>query len=118
MSIKQRLEKSAKTLSRFSGLLGDAIKLLLPFANANVYFHVTDGTSFTLEIRDMGATLAEGKIEPITLELSGSEENFLAMLQGNISFATAWVNDKIRVKGVRNNLMNALIVGMIVGGLG
>jgi len=118
MSIKQRLEKSAKMLSRFSGLLGEAVKLLLPFANANVFFHVIDGNSYTLEIRDMAASVSEGKTEPITLELIGSEEHFLEMLQGKISFAMAWVNEKIRVKGVRNNLMNAFVVGMIVGGMG
>ena len=117
MSVKQKLEKSAKTISRFAGLLGGAAKMLIPFSSANVYFNLTDDTPLTLEIRDMVATVTEGKTEPTTLELIGSKENFLEIIKGDISFATAWVNGKVRVKGVRNNLMNALLMGMVIGGI-
>jgi putative sterol carrier protein len=117
MSVKEKLEKSAKTLSRFSGLLGDAIKMLIPFSSANVYFHLIDDISLTLEIREMNAKVSEGRTEPVTLELIGSKENFLEILQGKISFATAWVNGKVQVKGVRNNLMDALTMGMLLGGI-
>ncbi|MHA1266519.1 MAG: hypothetical protein ACTSRS_14890 [Candidatus Helarchaeota archaeon] len=114
MSIKPKLEKSAKTLSRFSGLLGDALTNLLPITNANIYFHVTDGASYTLEIRKLAATVSEGRIEPITLELIGTTENFLEFFNKKRSFAEAWVNGKITVKGVRNNLLQALLVGMVL----
>ncbi|MHA1651698.1 MAG: hypothetical protein ACTSYB_16015 [Candidatus Helarchaeota archaeon] len=114
MSIKQRLEKSAKTLTRFSGLLGESLQSILPLSNANVYFHVIDGDSYTLEIRNLTATVSDGRVEPVTLELIASEEHFLEFLQGKISFAEAWVNEKITVKGVRNNLMQALLVGMVL----
>lgn len=117
MSIKQRLEKSAKSMSRFSGLLGDLGEILFSISNANVYFNVIDDTSYTLEIRDVATILSEGKTEPTTLELIGSRENFLKILQGKISFGTAWVNGKIKLKGVRNNLMQALLMGMILGGI-
>lgn len=117
MSLRQKLEKSAKSLSRFSGLLGDSLSAILPLSNANVYFNVTDGDSFTLEIRNLVATLSEGKITPTTLELTATTANFLEFLQGKISFAEAWVNEKIMVKGVRNNLMQALVVGMVLGGV-
>lgn len=90
---------------------------MFPFSNANVYFNVTDGTPLTLEIRDMAATLSEGKTKPTTLELIGSTENFLEIIKGKISFATAWVNGKVKVKGVRNSLMDALVIGMVLGGV-
>jgi putative sterol carrier protein len=117
MSIRNKLEKSAKTLSRFSGLIGGAVKLLFPFSNGNVYFNITDDAPLTLEIRDMAAKLVEGRTEPVTLELSGSVADFLEVLQGKTSFATSWVNGKLKVKGIRNNLMNALVMGMILGGV-
>ncbi|MHA1130335.1 MAG: SCP2 sterol-binding domain-containing protein [Candidatus Helarchaeota archaeon] len=117
MSVKDKLEKSAKTLSRFSGLIGGAAKLLFPFSNGNVYFNITDDTPLTLEIRDMAARIVEGRTEPVTLELTGSAEAFLEVLQGKTSFATSWVNGKLKVKGIRNNLMNALVMGMILGGV-
>ena len=117
MSVKQKLEKSAKTLSRFSGLLGGAVKMLLPFSNGNVYFNITDGTPLTLTIRDMNASVSEAKIDPVTLELTGTTEDFLEVIEGKISFATSWVNGKLKVKGVRNNLMNALVMGMVLGGI-
>ena len=118
MSIKQKLEKSAKTLTRFSGLAGGGLRMLLAeFSNANVYFNITDGDSLTLEIRKMAATVSEGKTEPTTLELIGSTENFLEIIKGKMSFAAAWVNGKVKVKGVRNNLLNALTIGMVLGGV-
>ena len=117
MSVKQKLEKSAKRLTRFSGLVGGALRLMFPFSNANVYFNITDGTPLTLEFRKMATTISEGKTEPTTLELIGSTENFLEIINGNISFATAWVNGKVKVKGVRNNLLNALTIGMVIGGV-
>ena len=119
MSLKNKLEKSAKSISRFSGLLGESLSSILPLMDANVYFHVIDEntTSYTLEIRNLAAKVTEGKIEPTTLEMVAPAENFLAFLDGKLSFAEAWVNDKIKLKGVRSNLMNALLIGMIVGGL-
>lgn len=118
MSVKQKLEKSAKMLTRFSGLAGGGLRMLLAeFSNANVYFNITDGDPLTLEIRKMAATVSEGKTEPTTLELIGSTENFLEIIKGEISFAAAWVNGKVKVKGVRNNLLNALTMGMILGGV-
>jgi len=114
MSIKEKLEKSARTLSRFSGLLGEALATFIPISSANVFFHVTDDISYTLEIRHLAATVSEGKTEPTTLEMIASTENFLDFLEGNVSLAEAWVNGKITVKGVRNNLMQALIVGMVL----
>ena len=114
MSIKQKLEKSAKTLSRFSGLLGESIRSIFPLSNGNVYFNVTDGESYTLLIRDLESSVSEGKVQPITLELKASTEDFLDFFQGKLSFAESWVNEKIAVKGVRNNLMSALIIGMMV----
>ncbi len=113
MSIKHKLEKSAKTLSRFSGLLGDSIRSMFPLSNGNVYFNVKDGESYTLLIRDLKSSVSEGKVQPITLELKASTENFLEFLQGKLSFAESWVNSKITVKGVRNNLMSAFMVGML-----
>ncbi|NVM30743.1 MAG: SCP2 sterol-binding domain-containing protein [Candidatus Helarchaeota archaeon] len=117
MSVKQKLEKSAKTLTRFSGLVGGGLRLLFPFSNANVYFNITDGSPLTLEIRKMAATVSEGKTEPTTLEFIGSTENFLEIIKGKISFASAWINGKVKVKGVRNNLLNALTIGMVLGGV-
>ena len=114
MSIKQKLEKSAKTLSRFSGLLGESIRSLFPLSNGNVYFNVTDGKSYSLLIRDLESSVSEGKVQPVTLELIASSANFLDFFQGKLSFVESWVNEKIAVKGVRNNLMSALIIGMIV----
>lgn len=115
MSIKQKLEKSARTLSRFSGLLGDSLTAIIPLSSANVYFHVTDDdTSFTLEIRNLAASVSEGKTEPTTLEIISSKETLINFIDGNVSFAEAWVNGKITVKGVRNNLMQALLVGMVL----
>ncbi len=114
MSIKKSLEKSANTMSRFSGLLGKGLSTLLPLSNANVYFHITDDISYTLEIRDLAAKVTEGRVEPVTLEIIASKENFLLFLESKISFAEAWTNGKIKVKGVRNNLMQALIVGMVL----
>lgn len=114
MSIKQRLEKSARTLSRFSGLLGASLKALFPLSNGNIYFNVTDGDSYTLLIRDLESSVSEGKVQPVTLEIKASMENFLDFFEGKITFAQSWVNGKITVKGVRNNLMSALLVGMMV----
>ncbi|MFX1297691.1 MAG: hypothetical protein ACFFD2_22935 [Promethearchaeota archaeon] len=116
MSIRKRLEKSAKTISRFSRLLRESLSSIIPISNANVYFHVIDknATSYTLEIRNLGTILSEGKIEPTTLEFIALEKDFIAFLKGNISFAEAWVNGKIEVKGVRNNLMQALLLGMVL----
>jgi len=114
MSVKEKLEKSARTLSRFSGLLGESLASFIPLSSANVYFHVIDDTSYTLEIRHLAATVTEGKTEPTTLEMIASTENFLNFLEGNISLAEAWVNGKITVKGVRNNLMQAFLVGMVL----
>ena len=116
MSIKQKLEKSARTLSRFSGLLGESLTSIIPLSSANVYFHVTDdiSSSLTLEIRNLAATVTEGKTEPTTLEIISSKENLLEFIEGKISFAEAWVNGKITVKGIRNNLLQALLVGMVL----
>ena len=114
MSIKDKLEKSARTLSRFSGLLGESLTAIIPLSSANVYFHVTDDISFTLEIRNLAATVSEGKTEPTTLEIISSKETLINFIDGNVSFAEAWVNGKITVKGVRNNLMQALLVGMVL----
>ncbi|NVM55509.1 MAG: SCP2 sterol-binding domain-containing protein [Candidatus Helarchaeota archaeon] len=114
MSIKQRLEKSAKILGRFSGII-EVFGAFL--SNANVYFNVTDDTSYTLEIRDLATTVSEGKIQPVTLEIIGTKENFLEFLQGNITFPKAWVNGKLKVKGVRNNLLSAFTMGMVIGGV-
>ena len=114
MSIRKKLERSAKTMSRFSGVLGDSLKDLLPLSNANIFFNVTDGDSYSLEVRDLAATVSIGKTEPTTLELIATSENFLEFLHGKVSFAEAWVNGKIIVKGVRNNLMQALLVGIVL----
>ena len=91
--------------------------MLFPIANANVYFNITDATPLTLQISDMAATVSEGKIEPVTLELIGTTDEFLEVIKGEMSFATSWVNGKLKVKGVRNNLMNALVMGMVLGGI-
>ncbi|MHA1269930.1 MAG: hypothetical protein ACTSPY_09120 [Candidatus Helarchaeota archaeon] len=114
MSLKSKLEATAKKVSVFSNLAGPLIGSILPIANSNILFNVEDSDQYTMEIRDLKIEIFDGKVEPITLELSGKESAFLDLLNGNRSFASAWVNGLIKVKGVRNNLLNALIIGMVL----
>lgn len=114
MSIQAKLEKTAKSLSRFAGLVGKSLSTILPLSNANVYFDVTDDDSYTLEIRDLSARVLEGKVEPLTVELKGSREAFLRLFDGEKSFESLWVNGEIKIVGVRNHLLQALIIGMLV----
>ncbi|MHA1229164.1 MAG: hypothetical protein ACTSRP_09770 [Candidatus Helarchaeota archaeon] len=115
MSIKEKLEKTAKKVSVFSNLAGPLIGSILPLANSNVFFNIKNGDGYTMEIRDLKIQILDGRVEPVGLELSGDENAFLELLSGERSFASAWVNGFIEVKGVRNNLLNALIIGMILG---
>ncbi|MBD3229200.1 MAG: hypothetical protein GF329_13540 [Candidatus Lokiarchaeota archaeon] len=114
MSFKEKLEKTAKKVSMFSNLAGPLIGSILPIANSNVFFNIEDGTGCTMEIRDLNIEIKDGRVEPVSLELSGKETNFLDLINGDRSFASAWVNELVSVKGVKNNLLNALVIGMIL----
>lgn len=113
MSIKSKLEKSAKSISMFSNLAGPLLGSILPMANSNVYFNIEDGTGYTLTVRDLEAEVIEDRIEPVTLELIGKEEAFMELFEGR-SLPSLWVNGLITIKGVRNNLLNALVIGMVL----
>lgn len=64
-------------------------------------------------MRDFQAEILEGKIEPTNLELLGKEDAFMELFQGK-PLASAWVNGLIKIKGVRNNLLKAMVIGMIL----
>ena len=113
MSLRNKLEKTASRLSTFSGLAGPLLGNILPLANSNIYFNVEDGEGYTMLIRDLKVEIKEGKVEPINLELSGTKSAFSELFKGK-SFASCWVNGLIKVKGVKNNLLNALVIGMIL----
>lgn len=114
MSFKEKLEKTAKKVSMFSNLAGPLIGSILPIANSNVFFNIEDGSGCTMKIRDLDIEIKNGRVEPISLELSGNEKDFLDLINGDRSFASAWVNGLINVKGVKNNLLNALVIGMVL----
>jgi len=114
LSLKVKFEKVAKKVSNFAGLAGPLIGSILPLANSNVYFDIIDGNGLTMEIRNLKVKMYDGRVEPITLELSGKESAFLELIEGR-SFASSWINGAIKIKGVKNNLLNALVIGMILG---
>ncbi|MHA1313650.1 MAG: hypothetical protein ACTSRB_07085 [Candidatus Helarchaeota archaeon] len=115
MSLRMKLEKTAKSVSRIGSLVGKTLNNLLPISNSNVFFNVIDDQSYTLQIEESTARVIEGKASPITLELRATKEAFEKWFNGEKSFESCWVNGEIEIVNARNSLLKALMVGMLVG---
>ena len=115
MGLQAKLEKTARSVSRIGGLVGETLSSFLPISNSNVYFNITDDKPYTLVVAESSAQVVEGKENPITLEIKGTKPAFMRWFNGEKTFESQWVNGELEIVCPRNNLLKALIIGMLVG---